>query len=41
MLMGEAAGLGSTDLSKIDVLGVPIKEAVFDFEAAWKGQIKT
>ncbi len=39
MLMGEAAGLGSTDLSKIEVLGVPIQEAVFDFEAAWKGQI--
>jgi len=37
-LMGEAAGLGSADLSKIDVRGVPIKDAVYDYEAHWKGQ---
>ena len=41
MLIGEAAGLGSTDLSKIDVRGAAINDVVFDFEAAWKGQIKT
>jgi uncharacterized protein (DUF362 family) len=38
MLMGEAAGLGTADLSNIDVRGVPIKDAVYDFEARWKGQ---
>ena len=38
MLLGEAAGLGSADLSKIDVRGVPIKEAMFDYEAFWKNQ---
>lgn len=38
VLMGEAAGLGSADLGKIDVRGVPIKDAVYDFEAHWKGQ---
>ena len=38
LLMGEAAGLGSADLSKIDVRGVPIKDAVYDYEAHWKGQ---
>jgi len=37
-LMGEAAGLGTADLSKIDLRGVPIKEAVYDYEAHWKGQ---
>jgi len=37
-LMGEGAGLGTTDLSKIDVRGVPIKDAVYDYEAHWKGQ---
>ena len=38
VLMGEAAGLGIADLSKIEVRGVPIKNAVYDFEAHWKGQ---
>jgi uncharacterized protein (DUF362 family) len=38
VLMGEAAGLGIADLSKIDVRGVPIKSAVYDYEAHWKGQ---
>jgi uncharacterized protein (DUF362 family) len=38
LLMGEAAGLGSADLDKIEVRGVPIKDAVYDFEARWKGQ---
>ena len=39
MLLAEAAGLGSADLTKIDVRGVPIKEAMFDYEAFWKGQM--
>jgi uncharacterized protein (DUF362 family) len=39
MLLAEAAGLGSADLSKIDVRGVSIKEAMFDYEAFWKNQI--
>jgi uncharacterized protein (DUF362 family) len=39
VLMGEAAGLGSADLDKIDVRGVPIIQAMYDFEAHWKGQI--
>ena len=39
MLLSEAVGLGSADLAKIDVRGVPIKEAVFDFEAFWKNQM--
>ncbi len=39
MLLAEAVGLGSADLGKIDVRGVPIKEAVFDFEAFWKNQM--
>lgn len=38
VLMGEAAGLGIADLSKIDVRGVPIKDAAYDYEAHWKGQ---
>jgi uncharacterized protein (DUF362 family) len=38
VLMGEAAGLGSADLSKIEVRGVPIKDAMYDYEAHWKGQ---
>jgi uncharacterized protein (DUF362 family) len=33
LLLGEAAGLGSADLSKIDVRGGRIKDLVFDFEA--------
>jgi hypothetical protein len=39
MLLSEAVGIGSADLSRIDVRGVPIKEAVFDFEAFWKNQM--
>lgn len=39
MLLAETAGLGSADLTKIDVRGVPIKEAMFDYEAFWKNQI--
>ncbi|HVO60412.1 MAG TPA: DUF362 domain-containing protein [Terriglobales bacterium] len=39
MLLAEAVGLGSADLSKIDVRGVPIKEAMFDYEAFWKNQM--
>ena len=38
-LVGEAAGLGSADLTKIDVRGVTIKDAVYDYEAHWKGQV--
>jgi uncharacterized protein (DUF362 family) len=37
-LMGEAVGLGTADLTKIDLRGVPIKDAVYDYEAHWKGQ---
>jgi len=37
-LMGEAAGLGTADLSKIDLRGARIKDVVYDFEARWKGQ---
>ena len=39
MLLAEAAGLGSADLTKIDVRGVPIKEAMFEYEAFWKNQM--
>jgi len=39
MLLAEAVGLGSADLSRIEVAGVPIKDAVFDFEAARKGKL--
>jgi len=38
VLMGEAAGLGTADLKNIDVRGVPIKDAMYDYEAHWKGQ---
>jgi len=38
VMMGEAAGLGTADLSKIDLRGVPIKEVMWDYEAHWKGQ---
>ena len=33
ILLGEAAGIGTADLSRIDVRGVPIKDAVYDFES--------
>jgi uncharacterized protein (DUF362 family) len=39
MLMGDAVGMGSADLSKIEVIGGKITELVYDFEARWKGQI--
>ena len=38
VLTGEAAGIGTADLAKIDIRGVPIKDAVYDFETRWKGQ---
>jgi len=38
MLLAEAVGLGTADLSRIEVVGVPIKDAVFDFEAARTGK---
>jgi len=38
VMMGEAAGIGTADLSQIDLRGVPIKDAVYDYEAHWKGQ---
>lgn len=40
VLLGEAAGMGVADLGKIDVRGVPIKDALYDYEAHWKGQEK-
>jgi hypothetical protein len=40
VLMGEAVGIGTTDLAKIDVRGVPIKDAMYDYEARWKNQEK-
>jgi uncharacterized protein (DUF362 family) len=39
VLLAEAAGLGSADLANIDVRGVPIQEAMFDYEAFWKNQM--
>jgi len=39
MLLAEAVGIGSADLGRIDVRGVPIAEALFDFEAFWKNQM--
>jgi uncharacterized protein (DUF362 family) len=36
MLLAEAAGLGSADLKRIDVRGVAIKDARFDFESRRK-----
>jgi uncharacterized protein (DUF362 family) len=39
-MMGEAAGLGSADISKLDVRGVPIEKAMYDYEAHWKGQAR-
>jgi len=35
--LAEAVGVGSADLSRIDVRGVSIKDALCDFEAHWKG----
>jgi len=39
MLLAEAVGIGSADLTKIDVRGVPIKEAMFEYESFWKSQM--
>jgi hypothetical protein len=39
MLLSEAIGIGSADLNRIEVRGVPIAEATFNFEAEWKGQV--
>jgi uncharacterized protein (DUF362 family) len=39
MLLAEAAGIGSADLNRIDVRGVSIQDAMFDFEAFWKNQM--
>ena len=39
MLLSEAVGIGSAELDKIDVRGVPIKDALFEFEAFWKNQM--
>jgi len=38
-LLAEAAGIGSADLNKIDVRGVPIKDAMFEYESFWKSQM--
>ncbi|MBI3695879.1 MAG: DUF362 domain-containing protein [Acidobacteria bacterium] len=37
MLLAEAVGIGSADLSRIDVRGVPIKDALYDFESRRRG----
>lgn len=39
MLLSEAVGIGSADLDKIDVRGMPVKDAIFEFEAFWKNQM--
>ena len=39
LLLAEAAGIGSADLSHIDVRGASIRDAMFDFEAFWKNQM--
>ena len=36
MLLAEAVGIGSADLARIDVRGVPIKDALYDFESRRK-----
>jgi len=40
MLLAEAVNIGAADLDQIDVRGLPIKDALYDFEARWKGQAK-
>lgn len=40
MLLAEAVGIGAADLNRIDVRGVSIKDALYDFEARWKGQAR-
>ncbi len=39
MLLGEAVGIGSADLGQIDVRGIPIQDAMYDYEAFWKNQM--
>jgi len=39
MLLAEAVGIGSAGLDRIDVRGVAIRDAMFDFEAFWKNQM--
>ena len=36
MKLAEAVGIGTTDLSRIDVRGEAIKDVVCDYEAQWK-----
>jgi hypothetical protein len=38
MLLAEAVGIGSADLSRIELPGVTIEDALYDFDARWKGQ---
>jgi hypothetical protein len=40
-LLAEAVGIGSADLDRIEVRGVSIREALYDFEARWRGQART
>jgi uncharacterized protein (DUF362 family) len=41
MLLAEAVGIGSADLERIEVRGVSILDALYDFEARWRGQART
>lgn len=41
MLLAEAVGIGSADLDRIEVRGVSILDALYDFEARWRGQART
>ncbi|MBI3665344.1 MAG: DUF362 domain-containing protein [Acidobacteria bacterium] len=38
MKLAEAVGIGTTDLARIDVRGVSIKDALCDYEAHWRGK---
>jgi uncharacterized protein (DUF362 family) len=40
MLLAEAVGIGTADLKRIEVRGVSIKDALYEFEARWKGQAR-
>jgi hypothetical protein len=40
VLLGEAVGLGTADPGQIDVRGVAIRDALYDFEEPWKGPEK-
>ncbi len=33
MLLAEAVGVGTTDLKRIDVRGVPIEQAIYRYDA--------